>query len=103
MEEKFIGKWHIIFYRNYERYILPSVVYVPKTISSCAVLTLVWLRWRITIYSNTEDAKIRDYNGKMRNFVKVALTDVSEQRFKDYQTSLRDIIDWIDSFFHPAY
>lgn len=76
---------------------------MPKTISSCAVLTLVWLRWRITIYSNTEDAKIRDYNGKMRNLVKVALTDVSEQRFKDYQTSLREVIDWIDSFFHPAY
>lgn len=103
MKEKFIGKFHVIFYRNYEKHLLPSVVYTPKTISCCRALSFAWLKWRITLFSNYEDKQIGNYNGRMAKVVKTALTDVSEEKFAEQQTSLTEVIEWVNSFFHPAY
>ena len=102
MKEKFVGKYHFIFYRNYERYIIPTVRYCPKSESSSASLTFAFLRYRMTVLNNESDKEMISYASNMRDCLKIALTDTDESRFTDYHTTLKDMYDWIDSFFHPA-
>ena len=98
MKEKFIGNWHLIFYKNFEKYILPTFNYTPKTLCSCASVTFIWFRLRFTIFGRKQEKEIKDKNQKMIAAIGLGLTDVDEQRWKACDTTLKDILEWWHSY-----
>lgn len=98
MKEIFIGKWHLIFYKNYGKYILPTINYVPKTLCSCASVTFMWFRMRLTIFGRQQEKEVKEKNQKMISAISLGLTDVDEQRWKACNTTLKNILEWWQAY-----